>query len=221
MSNALRSSVVRAIAAAAVAAGCAACSTGTTTITQEWKSPSYAGGPMTNLLVVAARLDPTQRRTLEDGFASALSMHGVRATPSYSLFPDGMPDSKQARERVKKEGFDGVLVSVLRSLTEVTYVHVGVDYSGGFFDGYWGPGWATPPPPQTKEDVKFETTLWDPHGNGKLVWSAVTQTANPSTGRDFMTSLVHRIEPALVKDGLLPPAPGNRPAVSQRASASR
>jgi len=172
---------------------------------------------MTNLLVVAARLDPTQRRTLEDGFASAMSMHGIRATPSYSLFPDGLPDSKQARDLVRKGSFDGVLVSVLRNLTEVTYIHVGVDFSGGFFDGYWGPGWATPPPPQSNEDVKFETTLWDPRGKGKLVWSAVTQTVSPTSGRAFVTSLVNRIEPALVKDGLIPAAPGTKPAVGERA----
>jgi hypothetical protein len=176
---------------------------------------------MTNLLVVGARVDPTQRRTLEDGFASALGTHGIHATPSYTLFPDGMPDGKQARDLVQKEGFDGVLVSVLRSLTEVTYVHVGVDWSGGFFDGYWGPGWAEPPPPQTNEDVRFETTLWDPHGKGKLVWSAVTQTVNPASGSHFMSSLVSRIVPALVRDGLVPPAPVNRPAVSERASRSR
>jgi len=161
---------------------------------------------MTHILVVGARVDPTQRRTLEDGFASALSMHGVRATPSYVLFPDQLPDKAQARAVVQREGFDGVLVSVLRGIREETFIDVRVNPGGGFFNGYWGPGWAEPlPPPQTNEDVKFETTLWNPQGPGKLVWWAVTETANPSSGREFVSSLVKSIEPALTKAGLIPP----------------
>jgi hypothetical protein len=109
MSTALR----RTIAISAVALGFAACST-LTAITQEWTSPAYAGGPMKNLLVIGTRVDPAQRRTLEDGFASSLNAHGVRATPSYTVFPDGLPNKDQAADVMQKSGFDGVLLSVVR-----------------------------------------------------------------------------------------------------------
>jgi hypothetical protein len=168
---------------------------------------------MTNLLVIGARLDPSQRRGLEDGFASTLSMHGIRATPSYSVFPDGLPSQSAARTALQKGGFDGVLVSVLRGITEETFANAG--WNGGFFDDYWGPAWAAPPPPQTSENVKFETTLWDPHDRGQLVWSAVTQTVNPSSGPAFVSSLVNRVEAALVKARLIPPAAGQRAPVAR------
>jgi hypothetical protein len=217
MSSARRSSVCRAVAASAVVLACAACSTATTTIAQEWRDPSYAAGPMTSLLVVAARVTPLQRRALEDGFASALTMHGIRATPSYTLFPGDLPDPAQAKAAVQKEGFDGVLVSVLRSLDEKTFLDVRTGSGGGFFDGYWGPGWAEPPPrPRTDENVRFETTLWDPHGRGKLVWSAATETVSPASGHGFVSSLVNRIEPALMDADLIPPV--SAPRVSSAAN---
>jgi hypothetical protein len=221
MSSRGSSTIGRAIAVFAVVVGFAACST-STTITQEWKSPTYAAGPMTNVLVVGARLDPAQRRTLEDDFASALRMHGVRATPSYTLFPDGMPDKAEAADVVHKNAFDGVLVSVLRGISEVTYIDVRTGWSGGFFDGYWGPGWAgPPPPPQSQEDVKFETSLWDPHGKGKLVWMAVTQTENPASGPQFGSSLVKSVAPALAKSGLIPPPTTTQPAPNAGAPRPR
>jgi hypothetical protein len=212
MSSASRSIVCKTLSAAAVAVGCAACST-PTTISKEWENPSYTAGPMKNVLVCGVRLGASERRTLEDAFASALSMHGTRATPSYSLFPAGLPDKEQARAVAKKGGFDGVLVSVLRGINETQFFDVTVGWNGGLFDDYWGPAWAAPMPPiETDETVKFETTLWDPHDRGKLVWSGVTKTWNPSSGRDFASSLVSTIVPALVKDRLIPA--GTVPQVS-------
>jgi hypothetical protein len=185
------------------------CSTATpTTISDVWRDPSFAAGPMKNLVVFGGRVNATDRRTLEDGFVAALSTHGVRATASYTLFADELPSRDQARAVMHDAGVDGVIVASMMGVNEKqTYVPGGYDV--GFWNGYYGPGWGATSDPGyvvTDQFVKFETSLWDPNGNGRLVWSAVTQTENPSSGRDFASSLTKSVVPAMTRAGFLPPA---------------
>jgi hypothetical protein len=52
--------------------------------------------------------------------------------------------------------------------------------------------------------VKFETSVWDA-SEGKLVWSAVTETENPTSSHDFVKSLLKSVLPALTNAGIVPP----------------
>lgn len=209
MSSTLRSTLCTALIA--VALGDVACAT-PTSVTSEWKNPSYAAGPLHNVLVIGGRLDYSQRRTLEDGFVSALEAHGVRAIPSHDAFPGGLPDATMVRATVEKEGFDGVLIAAMRGIRERTAVEPGAGWNGGeLYGGYWGdwgPGsWGGGGAYYVEEDVKFETTVWTPSGS-QMIWSAVTQTENPRSGKDFAQSLVKRVVPAMARDGLVPARTG-------------
>jgi hypothetical protein len=191
---------------AALACGCA----GGTTVTEVWSAREPVA-PMRNILVMGARMDDTSRRTLEDGFVGSLAQHGVRATPSYMLFPNGFPTTDEAQNAVRSVGFDGLLVANSRGVTQRTTVVPG-GYGGGFWGGYyWGSAWTGwyPGYVYTDEFVKFETTLWDGGtGKGKLVWSAVSETENPTSGKDFTSSLLKKVMPALTQAGLVPPEQG-------------
>ena len=187
-------------------------------MTDVWRDPSYAAGPMHNIVVFAGRLNETNRRTLEDNLVSGLSARGVRAIASYQLFPGTLPSKDEARSAIQQAGADGVLVSSMHGVSERT-TYVPGTYDGGFWSGYYGPGWGGVYDPgyvMTDQFVKFETTLWDPRGDGKMVWSAVTQTENPSSGAAFATSLSKTVMTALTKAGFLPTAPteNGKPAVS-------
>jgi len=190
----------------------AGCSTTPTEMTTVWKDPSYAAGPMKNIVVFGGRMNATNRRTLEDGFAAALSAHGVQATPSYTLFPGDLPAKQDAQTALQKAGVDGVLVADMRGeKTQSTYVPG--PYAGPFWGGYYGgwggafdPGYVT-----TDKFVKFETSLWSPSGAGKMVWSAVTETENPSSGKDFVSSLTKSVIPSLTNAGFLPGAQQGKP----------
>jgi hypothetical protein len=163
---------------------------------------------MKNMVVFGGRLDETNRRTLEDAFVSALENHGVRATASYRMFPGALPSTEVAQSAMHKAGVDGALVSSMRGTSEKTRFVPGT-YSGDFWYGYYGPGWGGVLDPGyvvTDEFVNFETSLWDTRGNGKLVWSAVTQTKNPKSARDFASSLVRDVVRALATAGFLPVA---------------
>jgi hypothetical protein len=181
------------------ASGCAT----KTALTEVWTGAA-APGPMRSVLVIGARADQTTRHTIEDAFAANLAEHGVRATPSYALFHDMFPASEEAQDIVRKIGFDGLLVATSKGTTEkATVVVDGAD----FWHGYYGPGWGGwyEGYVYTDQFVKFETTVWDQRAGGKLVFAALTQTRNPSSGSDFARSLTKTVVPAMTKATLVPP----------------
>ena len=191
-----------AVFTAAVAPLVVACSTPTRE-TSVWKSPDYAAGAMRKIAVFAGRVNATDRHTLEDAYAATLATYGVRATPSYTIFPESQvpPDVASVQTTLETQGYDGALVSTLRGVTEKTYISPDTDWAGGFYGAYWGPG--APVYAETDQFVNFETTLWNP-GTGKMVWSAVTQTENPRSGKDFAASLTKTVVPSLAKASLIP-----------------
>jgi hypothetical protein len=173
---------------------------------------------MKSLVVFGGRLNATNRRTLEDAFVSAIRAHGVRATASYTLFPAELPSADAARAAMQQTDADGFLVATMRGVSEKTTLVPGA-YGGGFWGGFYGPGWGGPWDAgyvETDEFVRFETSVWDNRDNGHLVWSAVTQTENPRSGRDFAASLVHNVVPAISGTGLLPPATSRDRAIWRR-----
>jgi hypothetical protein len=179
------------------------CST-PTQVTAAWRDPSYNGGGFKNLVVFGRNLDDAQRHTLEDSFASALQAHGVRATPSYRVFPGALPPRDEAKTAIQQGGYDGVLASTLKGINEKSYVE---GAPGGFWDGYdgWGAGGAYV---VTEPVVHFVSTLWDVQGAGKTVWTVTTKTSNPSSASDFASSLTNEVVPDLIKGGLVVPTGG-------------
>ncbi|MGD0674997.1 MAG: hypothetical protein ABSC94_06225 [Polyangiaceae bacterium] len=192
------------------AIGSIGCTTPTTE-TNVWKNQSYTGGPMKEIAVFAFRLNETDRRTLEDQFASALRGYGVHATPSYAIFPEELPDPASVRGTLQGSGYDGALVSTLRGVSEQVMVTPDADWPGGFTSAYTGPG--GPVYGQTDQYVKFETSMWSP-SSGKMVWSTVTETENPMSKHDFESSLTRTVVPSLAKEGLIPPKSPGRQSVS-------
>jgi hypothetical protein len=207
MQGQLQSCLRGAVAIGALTLLSAGCST-PTTITDVQRDPGYTAGPMRSLVIFGGRLNDTNRRTLEESFVSALAQHGVRATASYTIFPT-LPSKEAAQAAMQEVGADGYLVASMHGTSEQTVITPG--YPGAFWDGYYGPGWGgawDPAYVETNEFVKFETSLWDGHGSGKLIWSAVTETENPTSRKDFTTSLLKKIVPALTQAGLIPPEQG-------------
>ena len=191
-------------AAAALTLFVAGCSTTTPTeMTTEWKDPHYAAGPMKSMVVFGGRMNATDRRTLENALASALSQAGVHATPSYNMFPGDLPAKEDAQTALQNGGFDAALVATMTKIEERTTG----GYSGSFWGGYYGPGWGGGWDPGyviPDKLVKFETSLWRLSDQGSIVWSATTETQNPSSRKDFAESLTHSVVPALAEAGFLP-----------------
>jgi hypothetical protein len=196
---------VFALAVAAVAIGSSACST-PTTIAETWRDPNYSAAPLRKVLILARVRGEANRRSLEDAYAAALSQHGVQAMPSYRVFQQPNPDREAVRQYLTSEGYDGALVSRFEGTQTATRVVPGSDF-GWYYGGYWGSDYYL----ETDVTVKVETSLWDPR-TGKLIWSAASETENPSSSADAISSLVSKITSSLTNARLIPPAGG--PAVS-------
>jgi hypothetical protein len=188
------------LALALVAIAVGGCSSGTT-MQNVWKDPAYTAGPMKKAIVLAIVPTSGARRTLEDAFAEALVAQGVPATASYHLFPGDTIDKEEARAKLLADGYDAVIVSKATGKEQQTTYTGGMTYWGGYYGGMYGTGTT-----MTTEYVTFENSIWDPTGEGKLIWSGNTETLNPNSGPKFASSLVGKLMPELTKAGLVPPA---------------
>jgi hypothetical protein len=160
---------------------------------------------MKRMIVFVARMDEPNRRALEDGLATELRRRGVDARPSYELFPGELPERAKAQAMVREQGYEGILFATLKDVTERQTFVPGT--TGGFWTSYYGYGWGygSPGYVMTDEIVTFETTLWDARAEDRLVWTLLTKTTNPSSGRSFVKSLTNAVAPALEKARLVPP----------------
>lgn len=186
----------------------AACGGPSTSVAQLWSAPMPASlPPMRKIVVMATRMDEANRRALEDSFVAALSVHGVEGVPSYRLFPDRLPERAQAEAAVQSVGADGILSANFKGVQEkLTYVP---GYAGGLWGGYYGWGYGYGYGygyVDTDEFVNLETTLWDSRAADTVVWAALTNTKNPSTGQDFVRSVTAKVIPQLAEARLIPPA---------------
>lgn len=186
-------------------AGALGCSTPTST-THLWQAQVRPQQAPQNVLVFGGRMSEPTRRTLEEGLVRELSLRGVRAAPSYQIFPQ-LPARDIAQDEVKRHGFDGAVVATLRQIRE-RQTYVPGHFYGGFWGSYYGPGWGmgswSPGYVVTDELVNVETTFWNLRNReGDLVWASNTETRNPSSTHDFVESYVEEIMENLEQTGLV------------------
>jgi hypothetical protein len=164
----------------------------TTALQSAWYDPTFTGGPMARITVVAAGLNPANRRVAEDVFSQRLRALRVQAAPGWAVVSDEARNAPEPfTEALRASGAEGVLVIRVLGVdtrtqvntmmvTTTTPVRVGP---------MWGPGWgstsvwATTTVPVTQVSqynlVMIETSLYEV-STGRLVWSGITQTLNPS-----------------------------------------
>ena len=185
----------------------ASCAT-KTRVSNQWLSPDYEGGPMHRILVVGVAETPLGRRTYEDRFAEALRAGGADAVSSYQLLPSRDRLTKEALEGVvRREGFDGVIVTrLLEVAKETTYVPPSshVVHPAGYY-GYYGRHYDvvhTPGYTRTTEIVRLETRLWNAD-DSQLAWGITSETFDPTSTDDAIASVTKKLVQQLSKDGLL------------------
>jgi hypothetical protein len=177
-----------------------------------WRDPEYNGPPMQDMLVLTMRRDPVVRRMWEDEFVQELSEHGIKATASYRMFPEQLPDTAQVLAAVRDQGFDGVLINYPAGReTERRYVPGYVTTRPVTFrspwTGYYHTRWRdTYEPGYVTEDqlVYNDIQLWDARGEGNmLVWAGTTESVNPGSSKNVSHDIGEEVIPELVQQGIL------------------
>ena len=178
----------------ATLSGCAS-----TQVGNMWKDPTYEAKTFQNVLVIAMRTDQTRRRIWEDNFALGLAPYGTKVQMSYRLWPTSLPDTAAVVEAVRRDGFDGVLVSVREDVKTEEWVPgytkreavTTQSWSGAYYT-YWTDV-EIPDRMEATTVSNFRTDLWQTTPPGHMVWSGTVQTTDAVTDnvvRDLVTKTI-------------------------------
>tara|TARA_B100000809_G_scaffold266804_1_gene331760 strand:- start:2641 stop:3306 length:666 start_codon:yes stop_codon:yes gene_type:complete len=117
-------------------------------VLDSWQGDNLSSVEGKEILVIARTDNQQARIAFEEAMANDLRKAGMKATESYLKFSNHNPDEKMAEGTMKalieKEGFQGVIMSVVKDYNEslVTeesggYYAGGTTYYGGY-PGYYG-----------------------------------------------------------------------------------
>ncbi|WP_443937401.1 hypothetical protein [Pedobacter sp. MW01-1-1] len=194
-----------------------ACST-TTSITGSYKAPDVTTVKFKKVFVSALTSNASAKQTVETEIAKYLNSKGIATVKSIEVIAPEIKatsnnvDQASVLKKIRDNKCDGILtIALVNKETETRYVPGVNTYPvGGFgyygtFGGYWGYGYNNFYSPGYYENDKvyyLETNLYDATTE-KLVWSAQSQTYNPSSLEDFLPGYQKAITERFIKDGLV------------------
>jgi len=127
----------------------------------------------------------------------------VEAVPSYNILPSSaLADEVALRQQMKARGFDGVvLLRVLSIQEEPRYRPAPL---GGFYSyyDYTYPAMARYEYSGSTTVVRMETTVYSLRDGGQLVWSGVTQSAEPRSLKSTVNGIADVVSKAMRKHQL-------------------
>lgn len=180
-----------------ILAACATTPANRTKVTGTWKDAQF-NKKLSHILIVSLADEPGIRSKVENRFVRRLSVEGVRAAASSDLMP---PEEKIDRQTVRAamagKDFDGVLVSRLIGVaSDMTYVppQPNTSFDTGLLRGV--PMVTAPSRMEHRSVVSLQIDLYDPSGEGRLVWSLTSQSFNP----DNVTEVIANVSEAIAND---------------------
>jgi hypothetical protein len=183
------------------ASGCA-----TTSIATQWKAEAFAGPPLRKLLVLALTRQAAPRRVFEDTYVAALRDNGTSAIASHTLIAqDGPVEREVVVKAVRDSGADGVLVARLvgreaetRRDTQLEMVPMRSLHPG------LGHAWVRVYEVREREVIHAiaETSVYRA-SDGALVWTAITDSVDPTNLQSATRGFSRATIGALKKGGVL------------------
>ncbi len=187
----------------------ASCSS--STLVDVWNDPAYNEPPLKNILIIAFRKDPIQRRIWEDAFANEFAKYGVRATSSYILFQNSFPDTLQIIEAVQENKFDGMLVTrLLNEETQTRYIESYVTSElrtrynpfrktyTNYYQEIHHPGYV-----ESKTIERRSIEVWLIENNERIIWGATSNTPERNTVEDVQNDVAKLVIPELMRNEIV------------------
>jgi len=183
-----------------------------TKLEKSWADPSFNPNmkPFTKILVIAPLRDINSQRIAEDKIVMELKK-GVVGVQSYSYLQPSDTAVTLVESKLKKDGFDGIILMHLTTVEKSTSYTPGTSYGypyGGYYGyrgygygGYYGGGYS---PGYYSEDKTFmvETNFYS-ITDRKLLWSGTTSTLNPTSLDKTLDQIIYAIKYELQKKGLI------------------
>ena len=114
-------------------------------VLNSWKGDNIDSVKDNNMLVIARTDNISARIAFENEIAKDLNASGIKATSSFEKFPNLKPDkelteadAKRIKEIIRENGFNGVVLTVIKEEQELTKtVTDGGYYAGSTYYGYY------------------------------------------------------------------------------------
>jgi hypothetical protein len=169
-----------------------------TKLEKSWTDPSLKSAediPFTKVFVMAATKDASSNRIVEDKLAAAIE--NATAVQSYTYLKPEDTDQAQIEEKLRKDGFDGLIIMRLKNV-ELSQNYVpGSSYGGWYGYRYGSPGYVT-----TDETFTVETNIYSLK-DAKLLWSGTTSTLNPTKMDNTIDAIISTIKYELKRKKLI------------------
>jgi hypothetical protein len=169
-----------------------------------WVDPAHKG-KMKNVVVIGVT-KPGMRTIWENIFVYELEKRGIKATPSYELFPDSDQNIPEdvVIQKVAAGGFDGIILTTSQGIETgkkyvASYITGAPVYYASWYGGY-ATGvqfWRQPGYEKDIVNVRMETTVWDTAPPGKMIWSGTTEAVNVTSAvkvsKDVTSSIIKEL----------------------------
>jgi hypothetical protein len=169
-----------------------------TKIEKTWTDPSFTPGAVQSykkVLVMGLLKDESTRRIAEDKMVAAFK--NVTAVQSYSYLQSADTVRSAVEDRLKKDGFDGVVIMRLADVDKsVSYV------PGTAYGGWYGYRYASPGYYQEDKTFYVETNFYSLPEN-KLLWSGTTSSLNPNKLDRTIDDIIATLKGQLQKQKLI------------------
>jgi hypothetical protein len=186
------------------------CRTSSTMITGTWEREGIEKD-YNHILVASLSTNVNLKASMERAMEQSLREKGVEASQSIDLIPPKFVDDEDQKRKIinaiRDDGVDAILtVSIIDKDTETRYTPGSAAYAPyprhRFYGNFWGyynhwyPRFYTPGYYSEDKIYFIETNLYDAETED-LIWSAQSQTYNPtdieSLSRDFVEEIVGRL----------------------------
>lgn len=179
-------------------------------LVESWKDSEIKSFQPKKILVLSINNSRSKRRIWEDTFTDALKKKGVEAEQAYNYFPKEIPKSDELNKLFGKK-FDAVLMIKKVSEEDVRYRTPGYYYSFPiswyrvpFYDRYsrmyiyWNyPGYL-----ERSKVYDIETSIYHKDEDGRLIWTAITQTYGIKPTKEFSREVTNLVVPKMFRDKL-------------------
>ncbi len=172
----------------------------TTKIQKTWSDPSLSKEKFDSykkVLVIAVLKDETGRRIAEDKLVAAFNT--ITTVQSYTYLTPADTTQQIIEQKLKNDGFDGVLYMRLKEVEKSVTYNQGTGFHGGYgwYGGYHAPGYYS-----VDKTFVVETNLYDVAVN-KLMWSTTTETINPKAIEKGLDGIINTLKNELSKKGYI------------------
>jgi hypothetical protein len=205
--------------ATAVLASLAACSTTSTTskgtrFVSTWKAPDAA--PLAvkqgdKVVAMVISKDESTRKKDEDAICDELRARGFVPIPSYTLVPtDQIADQQKAMATIKNSAATAIFGANPMTV-DTSEKYVPTQWADGSplmdFGSFYNLGWqsqTTPAHTVTTTVVRVQLLVYN-LPQGKLLWTADSETTDPGQLDSFFAELVKAAAAQMTKEGVLAP----------------